>query len=717
MNLFDNKKIIKRYRIIAFLFVLIGIYILVSAMKIMTVDKKQWIELSESLQKDSVVSLPTRGNILSCDGEVLASSLPKYKIFMDFNAGDPKTKDSVWYANVDTICKGLNEIFPERSVEEFKKDLSKGKEKNSMHWCIWPKRIDYNTYKDVKKLPVFCLSSNKGGFHFEEYNARSHPFQSLAGRTVGDMYPAKDSARFGLELSYDSILRGKTGLIMRKKVLDRYLDITTLPAEDGADLVTTIDVNIQDLAEKAVTDKLKEIGGTTGVAILMECKTGDVKAIVNMNRCADGEYREIKNNAVSDRLEPGSVFKTASIMVALDDGVVDTFYTVDTGCGIRDMYGRKMKDHNWHRGGYGTISLPRSLEVSSNIGVSVIIDRFYHKNPEKYVEGLRRIGIAEDLHLPIVGSSAPIIRMPEKDATGKHYKNWYATALPWMSIGYETQVPPISTVSFYNAIANGGKMMQPRFVTKAVKDGETIAEFPPVVLKEHICKDKTLKIMREILTHVVSQGLGKQAGSKLFKVAGKTGTAQISQGATGYTSGTTHYLLSFAGFFPADNPMYSCIVCLQKAGLPASGGGMAGPVFKKIAEGVMAKLLKQDAANAKDTANIMPRVKSGNMLLAVNSLATLGFNANVSWEATNNHHQPVWGTAKSTQKGITLSKNKSYRTNLMPDVIGMGARDAVYMLENRGVKVRLSGRGTVAAQSIPAGNTIAKGATCKLELN
>lgn len=717
MNLFDNKKIIKRYRILSVGFLLIGILVLASAMKTMTVDKEKWMKLSESLQKDSVESLPTRGNILSCDGDVLASSLPKYKVFMDFNAGNPATKDSIWYANVDTICEGLSKIFPEKSASEFKQDLNKGKEKNSQHWPIWSKRIDYNTYTEIKRLPIFCLPSNKGGFHYEEYNARSHPFQSLAGRTVGDMYPAKDSARFGLELSYDSILRGKSGLIMRKKVLDRYLDITTLPAIDGADIVTTIDVNIQDLAEKAVVDKLKEIGAYTGVAIVMECKTGDVKAIVNMNRCEDGEYRETKNNAVSDLVEPGSVFKTASIMIALDDGVVDTFYTVNTGNGVRDMYGAKMKDHNWHKGGYGTLSLPKTLEYSSNIGVSAIIDKYYHKTPEKFVEALHRIGIAEDLHLPFFGSTPPRVRMPKKDASGKHYTNWPATTLAWMSIGYETQIPPISTVSFYNAIANNGTMMKPRFVSKIVKDGETLVEFPPEVMKEHICKGKTLELMQTILRHVVSQGLGKQAGSKLFKVAGKTGTAQISQGAGGYKSGTTHYLLSFAGFFPADNPMYSCIVCLKKAGLPASGGGMAGPVFKKIAEGVMAKKLRQGLGSAKDSLNMMPSIKNGNMLQAVNSLSTLGLNTKVEWTADGSLNQPVWGFAKATNKTISLNKDKSYRQDLMPNVIGMGARDALYMLEKRGVKVVFSGRGAVVSQSISAGSTIGKGSVCKLELN
>lgn len=679
MNLFDNKKILKRYKIITIVFVILGIVILFAAFRTMTVDKQQWLRLAASLQKDSVEQKPVRGNILSSNGEILASSLPKYRIYMDFLAGDSVVMDSIWNETktLDTICTELNKLFPKRSSEKFKENFKQGMKDRSRHWKIWPKRIDYNTLQTLLKLPVFCLGPNTGGFHYEKDDSRTHPFESLASRTVGDLYLGKDSAKYGLELTYDSILRGTKGFKKRRKVMTSFIDIVDKSAVDGADIVTTIDVNMQDLAEQALIEQMKQpdIDGNVGVAILMECKTGDIKAIVNMTKCADGNYYEIKNNAVSDLLEPGSVFKTASVMVALDDGVVDTSFMINTGCGIRDMYGMKMKDHNWHRGGYHTISLAKSLEVSSNIGISDVIDRFYRKNPEKFVDGLYRIGIAEDLHLPIVGSSKPKIRYPKKDKTGRHWANWYATALPWMSIGYETQVPPISTVSFYNAIANNGVMMQPRFVSKVVKDGETIMEFPPVVLKKHIAKESTVKTMQTLLTHVVSQGLGRRAGSKLFSVAGKTGTAQISQGTGGYKVGRTNYLVSFAGFFPADNPQYSCIVCIQKSGLPASGGGQAGPVFKKIAEGVMARSITRDIESAKDS-----------------------FHAK----------EPV--VKKSIAKG-------SSRDNVMPDVIGMGARDAVYVLENKGIKVRTSGRGAVKSQSIAYGSTIRKGMVCNIILN
>lgn len=715
-NQFERKKIIPRYKIFAYLMLIIGIIILCKALWIATVEREYWTQVSSRLKKDSVEISPVRGNILSCDGRLMASSLPEFKLFMDFKAGGEK-KDSLWKVKVDSICEGLHEIFPEKSASEFKAHLEEGHKKMSQNWPIWHKRVPYDIYSQVKKLPVFNLSKFKGGFHIVEFNARQRPFGSLARRTIGDMFGAKDTARCGLELSYDSILRGKKGLLKRRKVMNKYLSITEMEAIDGADIVTTIDVGMQDLAERAVIDELREINGNVGVAIVMEVQTGDIKAIVNMTKCSDGEYREVKNNAVADLLEPGSVFKTASLMVALDDGVVDPTYMVETGSGIWDMYGAKMRDHNWHKGGYQTISLPRTLEVSSNIGVSRIIDRFYGKNPEKFVEGINRLGLSANLNLPLVGATAPRIRMPKKNSRGQ-YINWSKTALPWMSIGYETQIPPISTLTFYNAIANNGKMVRPRFVQRIVKDGEVIQEFPTEVIKEKICKEKTLREMQTILEHVVSQGLGKKAGSPSFKVAGKTGTAQVSKGAGGYKTGMTNYLLSFAGYFPADAPRYSCIVCIQKSGLPASGGGMSGLVFHNIAEGIMAQNLKLDVADARDSMSIfMPDVKNGNILAADYVLSHLGITANKNWSGSYLDGNPIWGTAKREKNSVVLAKAPVYAKNVVPDVSGMGARDAVYMLETRGIKVRMTGRGKVHEQSLAPGHVIRKGETCVLKLD
>ena len=725
MSKFSTDKVMPRYFAIAVVLTLIGFAIIGKAMYIMTIKKDYWTQVASRLKRDSVSVKPNRGNILSCDGQLMASSIPEYKLFIDFQAGATDSvgnhkRDSLWQENIDTICHELNQIFPSRSAEEFKTHLLEGKKKvmkngtvGARHWAIWPRRVDYNTFCEVRKLPIFCERPGVGGFHWEEFNARRKPFTTLARRTIGDLFGEIDSAKNGLELAFDKELRGTNGLMHRRKVLQKYLDIPVLNPVDGCDIITTIDVGMQDLAERAVIEELKEINGEMGVAILMEVKTGDVKAIVNMTRGGDGEYYEMVNNAISYRCEPGSVFKVASFLVALDDGVVDTSFVIHTGSGVMEMHGRPMKDHNWRRGGYQDINVARALEVSSNIGVSYVIDKYYGSNPKKYVEGLYRVGIHEDLKLPLMGYHTPSIRMPDTKTTDRS-KYWSKTTLPWMSIGYETQIAPINTVAFYNAIANDGKMMQPRFVKQLVKDGQVIKEYEPVVLKEQIAKPKAIKTMQTILEHVVSQGLGKKAGSKSFKVAGKTGTAQVADQYGGYHSGTTRYWLSFAGYFPADNPRYSCIVCLKKSGLPASGGGMSGVVFHHIAEGVMAQNLKLSVEDARDTTSrFIPDVKNGNVMAADYVLGHLGVKTNVNWDGSYANGNPVWGTAVPQAKNVQLTQISTQR-NIIPDLTGMGARDAVYLLESRGVKAIIKGRGKVKSQSIYSGTSIKQGMTCEL---
>jgi cell division protein FtsI (penicillin-binding protein 3) len=707
MSKFNSDKVMPRYFVIAVVLTLIGFAVVGKAMYIMTAKKDYWTQVASRLKRDSVTVKPNRGNILSCDGQLMASSIPEYKVYMDFQAGAEDStgvhkRDSIWAAEIDTICYGLNQIFPQKSAAEFKAHLLEGKRKvmkngtvGARHWAIWPRRIDYNTFCEVHELPIFREKLYKGGFHWETFNSRRKPFGTLAQRTIGEMYGAKDSAKNGLELSLDTLLRGKNGLMHRRKILSKYLDIPVLSPEDGVDVVTTIDVGMQDLAERALVDELKEINGEMGVAILMEVKTGDVKAIVNMTRGLDGNYYEMVNNAISYRCEPGSVFKVASFLVALDDGVIDTTMTIPTGCGVMEMHGRPMKDHNWRRGGYGTINVARALEVSSNIGVSYLIDKYYGHNPKKYVEGLYRIGIHEDLKLPLVGYHTPMIRMPDTKTTDRS-KYWSKTTLPWMSIGYETQIAPINTVAFYNAIANNGKMMQPRFVKQLMKNGEVIREFEPVVLKERIAKPQAIKTMQTILEHVVSQGLGKKAGSKSFKVAGKTGTAQVADQFGSYHSGVTRYWLSFAGFFPADNPRYTCIVCLKKSGLPASGGGMSGVVFHHIAEGVMAQSLKRSVDDARDSrSSFTPAVKKGDSQAANLVLASL----------------------KTKASAPSSANYREGSKHTVPDVTGMGAKDAVYLLESRRVKARIKGRGKVKSQSIHAGTAVKQGMVCELILD
>ena len=686
-----------RYFFVILLMALIGVAIVVKAGITMFAERQYWQDVADRFVKENVTVKPNRGNIISSDGKLMASSLPEYRIYMDFMSGekdekrrkkDQARRDSILTANMDSICIGLHKIFPDKSAAQFKAHLKKGRQAKSRNYLIYPKRISYIQYKEVKRLPVFCLNRYKGGFKELAYNQRKKPFGSLAARTLGDVYAdTAKGARNGIELAFDTILKGRDGLTHRQKVMNKYLNIVDVPPVDGCDLISTIDVGMQDICEKALVDKLKELNAFVGVVVLMEVATGEVKAIVNMTKGKDGNYYEMRNNAISDMLEPGSTFKTASIMVALEDGKITPDYVVDTGNGQMPMHGRVMKDWNWRRGGYGKLTVTEILEVSSNVGTSYIIDHFYGSNPQKYIDGLRRMSIDQPLHLQIAGEGKPNIRGP------KERSYFSKTALPWMSIGYETQVPPLNILTFYNAIAK---------------------EYPTEVINPKICSDKTLAQIREILQKVVGEGLAKPAGSKQFHVSGKTGTAQISQGAAGYKAGVTNYLVSFCGYFPSEAPKYSMIVSIQKPGPTASGGLMAGSVFSKIAERVYAKDLRLPLTSAIDTNTVViPHVKAGEMRQTQRVLEEL--NINIQGKIADSGKE-VWGSTHAAPQAVVL-ESRGIMQNFVPSVIGMGAKDAVYLLESKGLKVNLVGVGKVKSQSIANGTIIRKGQTITLTMN
>ena len=707
-----------RYFFVILLMALIGVAIVVKAGITMFAERQYWQDVADRFVKENVTVKPNRGNIISSDGKLMASSLPEYRIYMDFMSGekdekrrkkDQARRDSILTANMDSICIGLHKIFPDKSAAQFKAHLKKGRQAKSRNYLIYPKRISYIQYKEVKRLPVFCLNRYKGGFKELAYNQRKKPFGSLAARTLGDVYAdTAKGARNGIELAFDTILKGRDGLTHRQKVMNKYLNIVDVPPVDGCDLISTIDVGMQDICEKALVDKLKELNAFVGVVVLMEVATGEVKAIVNMTKGKDGNYYEMRNNAISDMLEPGSTFKTASIMVALEDGKITPDYVVDTGNGQMPMHGRVMTDWNWRRGGYGKLTVTVILEVSSNVGTSYIIDHFYGSNPQKYIDGLRRMSIDQPLHLQIAGEGKPNIRGP------KERSYFSKTALPWMSIGYETQVPPLNILTFYNAIANNGVSIRPKFVKAAVKDGEIVKEYPTEVINPKICSDKTLAQIREILQKVVGEGLAKPAGSKQFHVSGKTGTAQISQGAAGYKAGVTNYLVSFCGYFPSEAPKYSMIVSIQKPGPTASGGLMAGSVFSKIAERVYAKDLRLPLTSAIDTNTVViPHVKAGEMRQTQRVLEEL--NINIQGKIADSRKE-VWGSTHAAPQAVVL-ESRGIMQNFVPSVIGMGAKDAVYLLESKGLKVNLVGVGKVKSQSIANGTIIRKGQTITLTMN
>ena len=737
---FDNRKSMRRYRMVAAIMTFLAVVVVLKAGYIMTVQKTYWQTVAAKVRLDSVLVNPLRGNILGAGNQRLACNLPEYRVYMDFQAIRDSKCDTLWHDSLGrptkdllALCEGLHRVFPSRSAKAFLDSLeaayayidSKGRRKRC--YPIWKRRIDYMTYKQLKELPIFCLGPYRSGFSGVELMVRNRPYGSLASSIVGAAYKESGKAYSGLELAYDTILAGTPGIKHRRKVLNKFINISDTAAVDGADLVSTIDVFVQDLAERSLKKELIKDKAYTGVAIVMEVETGDIKAMVNLDKDSLGRYYEGRNHAIADLLEPGSVFKTASILTAIDDGYIkDTANCiVHTGCGIMEMYGAKMRDHNWHRGGYGDINVSRILQVSSNIGVSWLIDKFYGDNPGKFVDGIHRLGLATDLKLPFPEYEAPRVRHPRKDKTGRHWANWSKTALPWMSIGYETQVPPISTLTFYNAIANGGKMVRPRFVSRIEKDGEVIKEFPVQVIKNQICKNPaSIGVIQDILYKVVHVGLGKTAGSKSFHVSGKTGTAQKAHNGS-YKSGTVDYLLSFCGYFPSGKdadgkpvkPKYSCIVCIQKSGLPASGGLMSGQVFHDIAEGIMARNVRYDVSSSRDSLScFVPEVKSGNILAADYVLSHLGLKTTTEWSGSYATGNPIWGTAEKETKEVKLSKVPMTPEGIMPDVMGMGARDAVYLLESRGLKVIIKGRGKVHQQSIAYGKPYRRGTRVTLEM-
>ncbi len=676
---YDSKRTIPRYMFIVIPMTLFGLAIIGKAVYEMTMQQSYWETVRSRMATQQRAIPAVRGNIYSTDGQLMVGSMPIYTLRMDFVVKDPNNpkaeakmqalRDSLFNLKCDSLCEGLAQLFSNRNATEWKQYLFDGKRRGRRNLLI-ARAVSYIKYKQALELPFVKEGRLVSGFYAEEIPQRQKPYGPMATRTLGSLKSTSDSAMNGLEFAFDSILRGQNGLRHREKLRRTWMDKVDVEPVDGLDLITTIDVGMQDAAERILRRKLIEINAEVGVVVLMEVKTGDVKAIVSLTRLAPGQYAEVKNNAITDLWEPGSTFKTASMMVALEDGVITRNDQVDVGNGVYMMHGRPMKDHNWRKGGYGrAISVDECLMFSSNVGVSRIIDEHYHAHPEKYVDGLYREGVGVPFDLPFPGAGKPNVRRPKTDGS-----NWSKTALPWMSIGYETQIPPIYTVAFYNAIANNGRMVQPRFVREIQRDGKTLKEFPVVTVKERICKPSTLRDIHEILERVVNdpKGLGKKAGCKQFKVCGKTGTAQVADEHGSYHGGTARYMVSFAGFYPSEDPQYSCIVCIKKSGLPASGGGQAGPVFSELAQYVMAKGIYRPTHQAADSTSV--------------------FTA------------PVPVAVPDTLDGR------------IPDLTGLHARDAVRLLETLGLKVHLNGQGKVRNQSLAPGTKPQKDQIITLEL-
>ncbi len=708
-----SSRILFCYFIVVLLLGFLAVGILVRAFETAFVEKEKWEKVAESQKRPNRLVLPGRGNIYSEDGKLMATSVPRYYTYIDFKADGflADTFKTSKRNGVDSLAIYLSRKFKNRTPAGYRAYLMRGLSSKSRQYPLYEGRISYSDLKEIRKYPFLRLSRYKSGFYTKEMVQRQKPFGTLASRTIGDIYGEIEAGgttkgKNGLELQYDSLLRGEAGLSSVRRVGGGWTNVIEVEPVDGLDIRTTIDINIQDITEKSLVDELRAIDAESGTAVVMEVATGEVKAITNMGRIREGVYGETKNHAVADETEPGSTFKVASIMVALEDGVCQPGDTVDVGNGVYIYKGARMTDHNLNHGGYGRISVEQAIWYSSNIGVAKTILKGYGDNPTKFVEGLYRIGMNADLHPEIPGAGRAKIRRPD-DTT----RYWSKTTLPWMSFGYETQIPPINTLAFFNAIANDGKLIRPIFTKEIMHNGKTVRSFSTEVIIPSICSDRTLELIRDMLLGVVEKGTGKAVHSDIVRIAGKSGTAQIATGGVYRTSG---HQVSFCGYFPADDPKYSCIVVIRRPriGYP-SGGTMSGGVLRTIAEKIYASHIAFDLRKIEpdSTAVFLPPVKNGDYKALDDVLDELDIKADTdSLETT-------WAVASAdVDRGRVKLRDLPLRPGLVPRVVGMGAKDAVYLLEQAGLRVALSGIGRVRSQSIQPGQRIVKGQTIELTL-
>lgn len=709
----NGNRILFSYFVIVILLGIVAVGIVIRAANTAFVEKEVWEQIAEKQKRPDRMVLPGRGNIYSHDGKLMATSVPRYHLYIDFKA-DGFLLDTFLYSQkngVDSLSFYLSRKLKDKTPAGYKTHLLNGLKSKSRQYAICRDRVSYADLKEIQKYPFLRLNRFRSGFYTKEMVMREKPFGTLASRTIGDIYGELETSgvskgKNGLELQYDSLLRGEAGISSVRRVGGGWTNVIEVEPVNGMDIRTTIDINIQDITEKSLTDKLKEIDAESGTAVVMEVATGEIKAITNMARIREGVYAETKNHAVADEIEPGSTFKVASIMVALEDGLCQPGDSVDTGNGIYMVGSSRMTDHNANRGGYGRISVEQAIWYSSNIGVAKTIMKGYTNNPTKFVEGLYRIGMNADLKLEIPGAGRSKIRLPNDSV-----RYWSRTTLPWMSFGYETQVPPINTLAFFNAIANQGKMMRPVFTKEIMENGKTVQSFSSEVLIPSICSDRTLEIIQDMLLGVVEKGTGAAVKSDMIRIAGKTGTAQIASGGVYRTSG---HQVAFCGYFPADNPKYTCIVVIRRPriGYP-SGGTMSGAVVKHIAEKIYASEMIFDIRKVeRDSAAVMvPAVKGGELKSVENVLKRL----DITTEADSIDTSWVLASANTETEHVKL-QDLTIKEGLVPRVTGMGAKDAVYLMEKAGLRVSLSGVGRVVTQSISPGQKAVRGQTVVLNL-
>jgi cell division protein FtsI (penicillin-binding protein 3) len=662
----EDRNILKRVYLIALVILIMAIAVGVKLTNIQWVQGDYYRKLAKERTVKNFVIPANRGNVYSSDGSLLATSIPEYTIRFDALAPTDKNFDK----NIEALSDSLSVMLKKSSggiLNEFRKARA-----NKNRYFLVAKELSYTQYAAVKKFPLFNLGAYKGGIIVEQQTVREHPIGKIAARTIGyERYDENGKLLpVGIEGAFGNYLNGKDGKILKQKIAQGQWkpirDNNEVEPQDGYDIVSTIDVYIQDIAHHALLKQLEEYEADHGCVVVMETKTGAVKAISNLGRDKDGSYYETINYAVGESHEPGSTFKLVDLIALLDDKKVDTSKVYDSHGGEITYRGRKVRDS--HEGGYGKVSLARGFEVSSNTIMVQAIYENYKGNPKQFVDRINDLGLNRPLGLPFKGEGIPIIPQPGK--------NWNGLSLPWMAFGYGVSVTPLQTLTLYNAIANNGEMIKPQFVQEVKEWNKTIKKFDKQVINPKICSQETLNKVRAVLKNVVKKGTASKLYSKDFSMAGKTGTAQVDYNKT---DGSMYYASSFTGYFPAEDPKYSCIVVVHKPNTSKNnyyGADVAGPVFKRIAQKVFT-----DVPSTNEIKDLKRKFKN------------------------------------QERNYLTYNEKLNKKPNVIPNLKGMAGMDAVALLENLNLKVKVIGFGKVKKQSIEAGQPIVKNNTIILELS
>jgi len=698
-----KQSIVLRVRVVFILIALGSVAIPYRIAKLQLNEGDKWRAKAEITNFQYREIPATRGNIYAENGSLLATSLPFYKVAMDPTV----IKSELYEKGIDSLALMLSSFYEDKSAAAYKRMISDSRLEGKRYLVLNRKQINYQEMQKLVKWPIFRAGRSAGGVIFEKVEKRYRPFSSLASRTVG--YLTEESNGAGIEYSFNNYLSGKNGKALFQRLAGGtwkpVVDAEGLKPEDGFDVLTTLDVNIQDVAETALRRQLTDREAAFGSVIVMEVATGQIKAITNLQRNASGNgYSESYNYAIANEgnREPGSTFKLFSMLALLEENKISLDQIVDTGNGVYRFYDRNMRDAK--NGGYGKISIREAFEKSSNVGISRLVDEHFGSNPSKFMEYLDQVGLKDPLGFQLTGEGKPYYKKPGS-------KNWYGTSLPWISIGYESTLNPIHTLAFYNAVANDGVMVKPYIVKTIAKGNIVEKKYETQVIRQRIASEKTIKALQELLEGVVSNGTAKNIANADYKIAGKTGTAQKLINNT-YTQ---IYYTSFAGYFPADNPKYSMIVVIDSpTGLAAYGGDVSAPVFKEIADRIYALDLDLNPINQTKLAVAEASSQKPSYLPAGNTeeLQQILQKLGLKYAPTQSED---WVKPVFSEQGINWQANDIDRKTI-PDVAGLSLKDALFILENKGLKVNYSGKGRVQIQSVTPGSAVIPNSTITLVL-